>query len=647
MDTIASLYERFGVPSSCSDSELSKAYRELLFVTHPDRNPDDPDATLKTQRLTQAYAELKNYRSRAASGEQPDFTEWFAFSVQASFAVDVGRVAGIKTRFTASWEALQDQPTDPLRALRFIHAAFEAERGDSDFVVRLLVDPILIDLAATLLWDTTGADQYARCATLSRWAGYLKSVGHVGAALQILEDAVESSLALPNLKDELRSHHYAAAQYPHPTTGVKPAPEPRIRHLRRIVELGYDLGYVHKMLAEAYHELGDDERARASLEYAYRIDPDLSGAVRITRALGLAAKARGHQTGLVATTPRWTRPEQIPEPRQIRLWAEQRDWNRVLDFSKPDDYSPRILPAARGTLRTVAVSLGNGGVAGIESALLGLLRFDYYWDVAQAAATALSKVGGANSLAALDQFRAKATGTGESYLRNCLSYLRARLDKSNALVGGDQSGLLAQARQEARLGNYGIVRFLLENLIIHMLREHPQFDEMTALWARSCAEMNDFETAVEIVRPVYAALRDGGHLETLDEIGQWLWNATLPFEKYHDGLDDHYQWALELNLSLVMSAATPDGVLGPLRSSTRWLERLNRGASANVIRDLIRTEAPGTLYVDGHNRENYLRPAVLTERMKSYLQTFDDRIKKEAVPKLKAVMGSQRWIQHG
>jgi predicted PP-loop superfamily ATPase len=71
------------------------------------------------------------------------------------------------------------------------------------------------------------------------------------------------------------------------------------------------------------------------------------------------------------------------------------------------------------------------------------------------------------------------------------------------------------------------------------------------------------------------------------------------------------------------------------------------GASANVIRNLIRTEAPGTLYVDGHNRENYLRPATLTESMKDYLETFDARIKKEAVPKLKEVMGGARWIEHG
>jgi hypothetical protein len=92
------------------------------------------------------------------------------------------------------------------------------------------------------------------------------------------------------------------------------------------------------MLAEAYHELGDDERARASLEYAYRINPDLSGAVRITRALGLQAKMNNERKIAVARAePRWTRPEQIPMPRQIRLWAECRDWNFVLDFSKPGD----------------------------------------------------------------------------------------------------------------------------------------------------------------------------------------------------------------------------------------------------------------------------------------------------------------------
>ena len=127
-------------------------------------------------------------------------------------------------------------------------------------------------------------------------AGYLKSVGRVGNALQILEDAVEFGLALPNLKDELRSHHYAAAQYPHPTTGMKPAPEPELSTCGVLSNSDTTSDTVHKMLAEAYHELGDDERARVSLEYAYRIDPDLSGAVRITRALGLAAIAREQQT---------------------------------------------------------------------------------------------------------------------------------------------------------------------------------------------------------------------------------------------------------------------------------------------------------------------------------------------------------------
>jgi len=403
---IASLYEHFEVAPNCSDPELRKAYRDLVSRTHPDRNPQDPEATQKTQYTIEAYEALKNHRARGASVES-NFAQRFSFSVEASFAVNVAEVANVKARFKARWEAYRHQPTDPLRALQFIHAAFAAEQGDSEFVIQLLANPILIDLASTLLLDATGSDQRARCATLSQWARYLQRAGRIDDAIQILEDAIDFSSALPNLKEELRSHHYAAAQYPHPTTGMKPAPKPRIVHLRRIVELGYDLDYIHKLLAEAYHEVGDDDRARASLAYAYRINPDLSGAVRITRALGLQAGVKGPKIAATKTPPRWTRPEQVPVPRQIRDWAERRNWNLILDFSRPSDYAQRVLPAARKTLRAIAVSLGNSDADAAESALLGLLSFDYYWDVAWAATTALSKIGGRRSLAPLEEYATK------------------------------------------------------------------------------------------------------------------------------------------------------------------------------------------------------------------------------------------------
>jgi curved DNA-binding protein CbpA len=155
MSTIVSLYERFSVLPTCTDSELRKAYRDLLFVTHPDRNPQDHDATGKTQSLTEAYAELKRHRAQPGSDDQPFVAVSFSFSS----AVDIEKVASIKARLRAGWDALQQQPSDPLSALRFIHAAFEAEQEKSDLVMRLLADPLLIDLAPTLLSETTASEQ--------------------------------------------------------------------------------------------------------------------------------------------------------------------------------------------------------------------------------------------------------------------------------------------------------------------------------------------------------------------------------------------------------------------------------------------------------------------------------------------------------
>jgi hypothetical protein len=80
---------------------------------------------------------------------------WFSFSSEVDAKRFLQRISDIKTQLRVSWEALQKSPADPLRALQFIHAAFEAERGNSEFVMNLLKDRVLIDLASTLLLNTT------------------------------------------------------------------------------------------------------------------------------------------------------------------------------------------------------------------------------------------------------------------------------------------------------------------------------------------------------------------------------------------------------------------------------------------------------------------------------------------------------------
>jgi hypothetical protein len=249
------------------------------------------------------------------------------------------------------------------------------------------------------------------------------------------------------LKDALRSQYYNAAQYPHPTTGAKTRPEQRIAHLWRIIELGCELDYIHKRLAEAHGELGDDEAARSCLRRAYQLNPDLSGAVRITRALGLPAKnisARA-TTGNRATAT-WTQPAEIPSPKQIRLWAVQGRWDSIVAYAKQGDYSRRLLPSARATLGAIAKYLGNCNHPSAEPALLGLFHFNYYWEITQAAVTALSKIGSRDTLEALQHYARNRKGGDESGVQNCISYLKARNGSSNALMNGDETTLLLSWR---------------------------------------------------------------------------------------------------------------------------------------------------------------------------------------------------------
>lgn len=58
------LYETLEVPASASDEEIKKAYRRLALRWHPDKNPDDPEATSKFQRISNAYAVLSDQQQR-------------------------------------------------------------------------------------------------------------------------------------------------------------------------------------------------------------------------------------------------------------------------------------------------------------------------------------------------------------------------------------------------------------------------------------------------------------------------------------------------------------------------------------------------------------------------------------------------------
>lgn len=57
-------YEVLGVSKSASADEVKKAFRQLAFKYHPDRNPDDPAAESKFKEASEAYDVLSDARKR-------------------------------------------------------------------------------------------------------------------------------------------------------------------------------------------------------------------------------------------------------------------------------------------------------------------------------------------------------------------------------------------------------------------------------------------------------------------------------------------------------------------------------------------------------------------------------------------------------
>ncbi|GFR00248.1 j domain-containing protein [Trichonephila clavata] len=59
-----SLYDSLGLKSSATSSEIKKAYYDLTFKYHPDRNEGSVDASHKFRKVTEAYEILGNYGLR-------------------------------------------------------------------------------------------------------------------------------------------------------------------------------------------------------------------------------------------------------------------------------------------------------------------------------------------------------------------------------------------------------------------------------------------------------------------------------------------------------------------------------------------------------------------------------------------------------
>jgi curved DNA-binding protein CbpA len=63
-NAIPDYYAILDVSTSASSDEISQAYRRLALVHHPDRNPNDPQATQRFQFIADAYAILSDSNRR-------------------------------------------------------------------------------------------------------------------------------------------------------------------------------------------------------------------------------------------------------------------------------------------------------------------------------------------------------------------------------------------------------------------------------------------------------------------------------------------------------------------------------------------------------------------------------------------------------
>lgn len=682
------LYKLFEVSHSCSDEELRKSYRKLLLHSHPDVNPASiEDATRKTQQVLAAYGYLTEWRrahSRSAGEvvekQEPEVVIETATGVKVSFSssafgVSLNRIAALKEELRDAWREFGDRQYDVKAALRLVRAAFQG--GRPDVVDALLGNAKLVD-AAPILADMYSPDEAAGIALM--WAQRLCDSGQLDLAVQLLEDvsgvAGTSSLVASQLRESLRSIHYRIAQG-YVSGEQKPSPATRILHLRAIVELGFELGYVYKLLAEAFYEMGDEDKARSTLEHALAIEPQLSGAKTIMRALGLLGEEPARKDRRSERIKHvYTRPEHVPAIATIVGWFEREQWEEIIAHSDPGQYSPGLLPSARRPLGAVASVLGECTDARALPRLIALLE-SVYWDVRQAALLALAKIGREPELARL-RVIGQERGKNDSFVAEAVAYAEARLIGTREAKDDQDVVQAAEALLRTysykQYGELGRMRWRLEQAIKSSTDQRATV--VLPLVAAYCLQMNDWTRVLKLLAKsslpsrigdpqtldfhidVAAALVRGGAQSTalgcLHAIYEQLppdsqrranaivWDALNSLEFIGPG---HYIWALRIVMMTAVSAGNADDLLRGLHRLARVMEPIGEKDMGLWLRHTLRAEAPGHYYGDSHDRLNYFREPVCDADFVKQVKEVCEEYKAQITDRLRVVLGGDRPIR--
>lgn len=120
-------YDLLEIKTDASELEIKKAYRKLAIKHHPDKNPDDPEASARFQAIGEAYQVLSDKQLRGlydtygkekavpdAGFEDPSefFTEIFG---GAAFVDLIGEISLIKD-ITKTMEIVQEQEAEEAKA---------------------------------------------------------------------------------------------------------------------------------------------------------------------------------------------------------------------------------------------------------------------------------------------------------------------------------------------------------------------------------------------------------------------------------------------------------------------------------------------------------------------------------------------------
>jgi DnaJ family protein C protein 9 len=69
------LYMLLGVNEKATENEIRKAYKKMVYIVHPDKNPNDPNANENFRNLNKAYKILMNDEKRKLYDETGEYDE--------------------------------------------------------------------------------------------------------------------------------------------------------------------------------------------------------------------------------------------------------------------------------------------------------------------------------------------------------------------------------------------------------------------------------------------------------------------------------------------------------------------------------------------------------------------------------------------